>query len=58
MTEDDPCPACGESAGVNYEASEGRFRVWCGFCGHSTAWYADLDQARVEWRGSAEGDEA
>ncbi len=55
MTADDPCPACGETDGVNYEAHDGRFRIWCAFCSHSTERYTDLDLARLEWLGSRDG---
>lgn len=52
IDEDDPCPACSEVDGVSYEADDGRFRIWCALCGHSTQLYGDLDLARIEWLGS------
>ena len=56
MTDDDPpCPACGETLGSSFEAENGRVRIWCAFCGHSTGWHDEMGLARLEWLGS--GDE-
>ncbi|EYD74489.1 hypothetical protein Rumeso_03785 [Rubellimicrobium mesophilum DSM 19309] len=53
---DNACPACREGDGVCYEAEDGRFRIYCAYCGHSTKRYPDLNLARLDW--SRRGDAA
>lgn len=49
---DETCPSCGEGDRVNFASEDGRFRIWCAHCGHSTKLYPELDLARLEWRGT------
>jgi Zn ribbon nucleic-acid-binding protein len=43
---DEACPACGESDGVCHTSENGRFRIHCAMCGHSTRLHPDLDLAQ------------
>ena len=52
---DEACAACGEGDGVSYASENGRLRIWCAMCGHSTELYPELDLARLEWLGSGDG---
>lgn len=54
ISDDDPCPVCRETDGICYTAENGRFRLWCAYCGHSTERHPDLGLARQEWRGSTD----
>ncbi len=45
------CPACGYEDGACYQSANGRYRIFCAMCGHSTAFHPDLTVAQLEWIG-------